>query len=114
VESSWKLLSNHGLALVCIAREPTARLRDIADFVGITERNAHRIVSDLVDDGYVQKIRDGARSRNRYEINLEAPMRHPLMDDRRVGHLLKATGKRSRRLGSWADDGGASPTPPST
>jgi DNA-binding IclR family transcriptional regulator len=59
-------LSNHGRALVCIAREPEVRLRDVADRLGITDRSAYGIVNDLTDAGYVIKTKEGRR--NRYEI----------------------------------------------
>jgi DNA-binding Lrp family transcriptional regulator len=49
----WDFLTNHAHVLVCVARDPGIRLRDIATAVGITERGAHRIVSELVDEGYV-------------------------------------------------------------
>ena len=45
----WSFLTNHARALLCIAADPGARLRDIATSVGITERRAHAIVTDLVD-----------------------------------------------------------------
>jgi DNA-binding transcriptional ArsR family regulator len=82
----WNLLSNHGMALICVARNPDSRLRDVAECVGITERAAHRIVSDLVDDGYLDRKREG--NRNRYELNLDVPIHHPLLEDHWVGELL--------------------------
>jgi DNA-binding MarR family transcriptional regulator len=39
---------NHARALLYVAHDPGARLRDIAAMVGVTERSAHDIVSDLV------------------------------------------------------------------
>jgi DNA-binding IclR family transcriptional regulator len=45
----WTFLTNHAQVLVCIARDPGIRLRDIADRVGITERSAYGIVVDLAD-----------------------------------------------------------------
>ena len=74
--SQWGFLTNHALALVCIAREPGARMREIADCLGVTERAAHRIVCDLCESGYVTKSRVGTR--NRYEVNLDGDLRHPL------------------------------------
>ena len=63
---TWSFLTNHGRALLCIARDPDARLRDIAGSLAITERRAHDIVSDLTEAGYVLKTKDGRR--NRYEV----------------------------------------------
>ena len=84
--AEWSLLTNHGHALLCVARDPEMTLRKIGDCVGITERAAHRIVTDLVDEGYLEKRREGTR--NRYKINPEVPMRHPLVQDHWVGELL--------------------------
>ena len=66
---------------------PGIRLRDIAAAVGITERAAHRILSELVDEGQVLRKRDGRR--NRYEVVPERPLRHPLVQERAVGDLLE-------------------------
>jgi hypothetical protein len=85
---SWTFLSNHAHVLLCIARDPETRLRDIANAVGITERAAQRIVSDLVSSGYVTRERVGRR--NRYEVHLDLPLRHPLEADAPVGVLLEA------------------------
>ena len=49
----WDLLTNHAHVLLCVANDPGVRLREIADSVGITERSAHKIVSELVEEGYV-------------------------------------------------------------
>jgi DNA-binding IclR family transcriptional regulator len=72
--------------LLCLQRNPRARLRDIAETVGITERAAQRIVSDLVEAGYVSREREGRR--NHYTLNLSAPMRHPSQRDHEIGELL--------------------------
>jgi DNA-binding IclR family transcriptional regulator len=68
----WTFLSNHGKALLCIARDPGARIRDIADTVAITERRAHDIVTDLATAGYVVKTKEGRR--NRYTIQTHLPL----------------------------------------
>ena len=49
--TSWSFLTNHARVLLCIARDPGTRLRDIAASVDITERSAHGIVTDLTADG---------------------------------------------------------------
>lgn len=93
----WRFLSNHGYALLCIARDPDIRIRDIADSVEITERAAHRIVSDLVEAGYLRRERHG--NRNRYEVQLDVPMRHQLVRDHWIGEILAVLVNRSRRAG---------------
>jgi len=82
----WTFLSNHGHVLVCLARDPDARLRDVALAVGITERAVQKIVSDLEEAGVVERVRDGRR--NRYRLFLERPLRHPIEAHRTVGSLL--------------------------
>ena len=72
--------------LLCLHRNPRVRLRDIAETVGITERAAQRIVSDLVVAGYVSRQREGRR--NRYVLNLSVPMRHPSQVDHEIGELV--------------------------
>jgi predicted ArsR family transcriptional regulator len=84
--NSWHFLTSHAQVLLCLNRNPTVRLRDVADTVGITERAAQRIVTDLVEAGYVTKEREGRR--NRYAIDRNAPMRHPSQVDHAIGDLL--------------------------
>ena len=83
---TWNFLSNHALALLCVVRTPGMRLRDIAAEVGITERAAHRIMSDLVEGGYLTRHRVGRR--NFYEVHPEVPLRHSLVEDCTLGELL--------------------------
>jgi hypothetical protein len=82
----WDFLTNHAHVLVCVARDPGTRLRDIAEAIGITERAAHRIVSELVDEGYLVRERQGRR--NHYTVEAKLPLRHPLVQEREVGELL--------------------------
>jgi DNA-binding MarR family transcriptional regulator len=83
----WDFLTNHAHVLVCVAYDPGIRLRDIAAAVGITERAAHRILSELVGEGYVLREREGRR--NRYQVRTELPLRHPLAEEHEVGDLLE-------------------------
>lgn len=85
--AGWDFLTNHAHVLMCVARDPGIRLRDIAGAVGITERAAHRILSELVGEGYVLRERQGRR--NHYQIVPELPLRHPLVQEREVGDLLE-------------------------
>jgi predicted transcriptional regulator len=82
----WSFLTNHARALLCIAADPGVRLRDIATSVGITERRAHAIVTELVDAGYVVKDRNGRR--NQYRIQTDLPLRDPINRQRTIGELL--------------------------
>jgi DNA-binding IclR family transcriptional regulator len=80
-------LTNHAKVLVCVAHDPQVRIRDIATFVGVTERAAHRLVSDLVEDGYVLRERRGRR--NYYRVEPHLPLSHPLAQELKVGDLLR-------------------------
>ena len=84
--SQWTFLTNHAHTLVCIARDPGLRLRDVAERVGVTERAAQRIVSDLVDAGYLERRRDGRR--NTYRVRADRPLRHPVEHGHHIGEIL--------------------------
>ena len=83
----WTFLTNHAHVLLCVARDPEARLRDVAEDVGITERAAQRIVADLVQAGYLDREREGRR--NQYRLHTELPLRHPLERDHAIGEILE-------------------------
>jgi DNA-binding IclR family transcriptional regulator len=84
---SWTFLSNHTHVLVCLARDPEARLRDIAARVGITERGVFRVIRELERGGVIKHTRQGRR--NHYTINTSPPLRHELESARSVGSLLE-------------------------
>ena len=83
---AWGFLTNHAQALLCIAHDPGVRLREIASTLGITERAAFGIVTDLVEAGYVSKDKNGRR--NRYSVQLDKPLPEALLRQRTVGQLL--------------------------
>ena len=89
---TWAFLTSHGAVLVEVARTPDATVRDLAERAGLTERQAHRVLSDLVEGGYVERERVGRR--NRYRINEEAPMRHRSVSMHRVGEVLEVLRER--------------------
>jgi DNA-binding MarR family transcriptional regulator len=84
---SWRFLTNHAHVLLCIARDPRARARDIAEQVGITERATQRILSELIAEGYATRTKVGRR--NHYAINVGGHLRHPLFRDLSIGPLLE-------------------------
>ncbi len=94
----WTFLSNHGHVLVCLGRTPDARLRDVAEQVGITERAAQQIVSDLEAAGYLERTRVGRR--NRYAIRPSGRLRHPLEAGVAVGDLLALVERSRQRVAS--------------
>jgi DNA-binding IclR family transcriptional regulator len=93
----WSFLTNHARAVLSIADQPDARLRDLASALDVTERTAYGIVADLTEAGYVVKERDGRR--NRYHIQDHLPLRGSVSRERTIGELLDLLGdsKRPRR-----------------
>jgi predicted transcriptional regulator len=87
IRSNWTFLTNHAHVLLCIAKKPDLRLRDIADVVGITERAVHRIVTDLAETGFVDVERDGRC--NVYVTHPEKNLRHPIEAHRHVADLIR-------------------------
>ena len=104
--TSWGFLTNHARVLLCIARDPGVRLRDIADRLGITERSAHGIVADLTEAGYVVKHKDGRR--NRYQIQAHMPLPEPASREPAIGEVLALL--TGAVLGSDGLDSGGSAT----
>jgi predicted transcriptional regulator len=85
-EKPWRFVTSHTQVLLCIARNPEVRIRDIADSTGITERAAQRIIADLVEAGFLERHRAGRR--NRYVVKTDLRMRHPLQHEYEIGELL--------------------------
>ena len=83
----WTFLTNHSHVLICLSRDPLARVRDIADTVGITERSAQAILADLEGSGYVTITRIGRR--NSYKVNTGLKFRHPSEASKPISSLLK-------------------------
>ena len=83
---TWTFLSNHAHVLIYLSRAPNARMRDVAQVVGITERAVQRIVAELVAGGFLEVEKDGRR--NRYAVNDRLPLRHPVEAHRTIRDLL--------------------------
>jgi MarR family len=82
----WSFLTNHARVLLCIARDPGVRLREVAAGLGITERSAHAIVAELTAAGYVVKHKHGRR--NRYQIQAHLPLPEPASQALAIGDVL--------------------------
>ena len=91
----WTFLSNHAHVLICLAAEPGLVLREVAERVGITERAVQNILADLEAEGLVTRIREGRR--NRYELHLDSPLRHPLEAHRSVRELIELVTRHGGR-----------------
>ena len=85
--AAWSFLTNHAQVLILLAEDPDIRLRDLGESVGITERAAHRIVTDLTVAGYVTRTRNGRR--NRYGVRYDLPLPDPPARGQKVGDLLE-------------------------
>lgn len=84
----WTFLTNHAHVLLCLARDSTLRMRDMALEVGITERAVQGIVSDLEESGYIERVRIGRR--NSYRIDESLHLRHPLEHHKTIADLIRA------------------------
>lgn len=85
-QREWTFLSNYGHVLVSLARNPDARMRDMADAVGITERAVQQIVAELIEQGHLRKVKVGRR--NRYQVVRSSHLRHELESHVTVGDFL--------------------------
>jgi DNA-binding IclR family transcriptional regulator len=83
---TWSFLTNHARVLLWIAQDPGIRLREIGDRVGITERTAYKIVTELAAGGYISRERSGRR--NNYTIHPHLPLPDRLAHKQRIGDLL--------------------------
>ncbi len=103
--TTWSFLTNHGRTLVCIARDPGARLRDIATALDITERRTQGILSDLIEAGYVVKTKQGRR--NHYHIRSPLPLPESTVQEHSIGEVLDIladqNGRRKSRRRSGED-----------
>lgn len=100
---TWTFLTNHGHVLLAVATDPDARVKDIAEKVGITPRSTLQILKDLEAGGYLHRNRDGRRTR--YAIEPHQHFRHPATATREVDGLigLFADGQRSTTAGPPQD-----------
>lgn len=86
----WTFMTNHTHILVVLAREPSMRIRDMADEVGITQRAVQRILAELIEEGVLRVKKEGRR--NSYEIQRKTRLRHPLESRHTIGELLDVLG----------------------
>ena len=86
--SEWSFLTNHGMVLSLISKQPRITGLEISREIGITERAVRRIISDLVAAGYISKKKEGRCIK--YRINPNKTMRHDLHQEVVIGDLLEA------------------------
>ena len=90
----WTFFSNYAHVLVCLAENPHARLRDVAEKVGITERTAFRLIGELQDAGIVERVKEGRR--NHYMINSDAHLKHSIEEHYTIGELLETLTRKQQ------------------
>jgi DNA-binding MarR family transcriptional regulator len=95
--NGWTFFSNHARVLICIAQEPEIRLCELAERIRITRRAVLRIISDLEEAGYLSRVREGRR--NRYDVHMELPLRHPIYADCRIREILDLFLEPKQRTG---------------
>ena len=71
-----------------ISHNNTSTAREIAQYIGVTERTTHKIISDLEAAGYIERRKKGRR--NVYSVDPELPLRHHTKQDVIVSDLLEA------------------------
>lgn len=91
----WTFITNHGLVLSYIFHNPRSTAREIANYIGVTERTTHKIISDLEAAGYIQRRRSGRR--NVYRVDPNLPLRHHTKQDILVAELLEALTSKDQR-----------------
>ena len=84
----WTFITNHGLVLSYLSHHPRSTAREIANFVGVTERTTHKIISDLEAAGYIERRKQGRR--NVYDLDHELPLRHHTKQDILISDLLES------------------------
>jgi DNA-binding MarR family transcriptional regulator len=88
--TGWTFVTSHAVLLLEVNRAPESTVRQLATRAGLTERQTHRVLSDLVEAGYLERQRVGRR--NHYRVNTAAPMRHPSVNAQQIGDLLTCLG----------------------
>ena len=96
--SEWSFITNHGLVLASLAKNPEKTAREISDDVGVTERTTHKIIIDLEQEGYIERIKVGRQ--NTYRIHPDVPI---ATGEAAVGELLVMLGWKRRKKQKTAE-----------
>ena len=96
--SDWTFITNHGLVLAIIAKNPEKTAREISGDVGITERTIHKIIINLEQEGYIERVKVGRQ--NTYRIHPDVPIR---TGDAAIGDLLVMLGWKRRKKQKTAE-----------
>ena len=88
ISTGWTFITNHGLVLSYIFHNSRSTAREIANYIGVTERTTHKIISDLEQEGYIERRKAGRR--NVYRVDPTLPLRHHTKQDVMVEDVLQA------------------------
>lgn len=101
VDQEWTFFSNYAHVLVCLAQNPRALLREVAERVGVTERTAMRLITRLDEAGILKRVKQGRR--NFYQIETSEHLRHPLEAhctiEQLLGMILQQAGNSANHTG---------------
>ncbi len=98
--TGWTFITNHGLVLSYIFHNSRSTAREIANYIGVTERTTHKIISDLEQEGYIERRKSGRR--NVYRVDPTLPLRHHTKQDVLVEDVLEALTAKVNRTGDLA------------
>ena len=90
--TNWTFITNHGLIVVYLFENPSHTAREIAEYLGITERTIHKIIKDLEEASYITRTRRGRK--NLYSVKPDIPLRHHTKQDVLIADLLSALGEK--------------------
>jgi predicted transcriptional regulator len=83
----WTFLTNHAHVLLCLAKSPSLKIRELAIEVNITERAVQRILAELTESGYISATKEGRC--NIYEVNRDMYLRHPNESHQKIEELIQ-------------------------
>ncbi len=92
--ADWTFLTNHGLVMLAVAKNPEKTAREIGNDIGLTERTTHRIIVELENEGYITRTKQGRQ--NTYRIHAATTMKDPVTDAS-IGELLATLGWQRKR-----------------
>lgn len=90
----WTFFTNYGHILFLVAQNPSIAVKDIASKVGITERAALRILSDLAKDEFINVTKKGRC--NSYTVNTDMNLRHEIEQNCKIDDIIKLIKKSNK------------------
>ena len=78
----------NGTSLIYIDRHLVHEVTSPQAFEGlrITERAVQRIIAELIEEGYIERIKEGRR--NAYVLHTNKPLKHPVESHKNVDDLV--------------------------